>query len=85
MLARSLFGSALTTLVLPCRFVYGNIPLYQSDLAATRAANEALPGHSQPLASMPEPFKGDSTRDDAWSTLMQWLYYRAEQIMAAHA
>ena len=63
--------------------MYGNIALYQPDLNATRAANDALPGHKEPPASLPEAFKGAFTRDDAWSTLMQWLYYRAEEIKAA--
>ena len=65
------------------RFVYGNIPLFQADLASTRAGNEALE-RVQPSASLPEPFQGDYRQDDAWSTILQWLYYRAEQIKAEH-
>ena len=66
-----------------CRFVYGNTPLFQADLASTRAANEGLE-RTQPSVSLPEPFKGDYQRDDAWSTVLQWLYYKAEQIKLKH-
>ena len=47
-----------------------------------RAHNKADAGHSEPPASLPTPFEGEYQPDDAWSTIMQWLYHRMEVIHA---
>ena len=65
------------------RFVYGNIPLFQADLNSTRVTNQGLE-RPQPSASLPDPFEGDYQQDDAWSTILQWLSHRAEQIKRQH-
>ena len=75
------------------RFVYANIPLYESEMEEFTEENLRNSEHSEPPASLPDRFEGardsrteerlDSYKpDDAWSTLLQWLYYRMEQIHA---
>ena len=66
--------------------MYGNIPLHDTALEGAFKANtdrrrgEVKEGEA--WASLPAPYEGDLRRDDAWNTIMQWLYARMEEIQA---
>ena len=68
------------------RFVYGNIPLHDANLESSFQRNtekrkaEAKEGAA--WESLPAPYEGDLRRDDAWSTIMQWLYAKALETQA---
>jgi len=76
----------LTPAHLRARFVYGNIPLHDAALEDAFKRNvekrkaEAKEGAA--WESLPAPYDGDLRRDDAWSTIMQWLYAKALEIQA---
>lgn len=58
-----------------CRLQYGSVPLFNEHLSWQTEENARLEGHDrQPPASTPEAFKGDLAQDDAFSTVIQWLY-----------
>lgn len=64
-----------------CRFQYGSVPLYNEHLMRQTEENAQLEGHNrQPPASLPAAFRGDLAQDDAFSTVMQWLYARMDAI-----
>ncbi len=60
------------------RFAYGSYGPYGGDIAKRRAAYlKKYP--SAPINSLPESITaGDSAQDDAFDTLLQWLYYRLD-------
>ena len=73
--------------------MYSNIPLYEPEMKEVTGINLENIAHSEPPASLPGRFEGaresdaqkriDSYKpDDAWSTIMQWLYHRMVQIHA---
>ena len=68
------------------RFVYGNIPLHDAALESAFRGNtekrKAAAKEGEAWASLPAPYEGDLRRDDAWNTIMQWLYAKMEEIQA---
>lgn len=76
--------------------MYGNIPLYEAELEEITDINLQNTAHSDPPASLPARFEGSFEGwaqdrvnsykpDDAWSTIMQWLYHRMGQIHAEYS
>lgn len=63
------------------RLQYGSVPLFNEHLHWQTEENDRLEGHGrQPPASMPEAFKGNLAQDDAFSTVVQWLYARMDVV-----
>ncbi|KAG2494841.1 hypothetical protein HYH03_007081 [Edaphochlamys debaryana] len=60
------------------RFRYASLPGLARELRSLREANEAKAagGTEDGAVHFPRPFKGDDTVDDAFETIMQWLYSR---------
>ncbi|KAG2494839.1 hypothetical protein HYH03_007079 [Edaphochlamys debaryana] len=65
------------------RFRYASLPGLASELQKRRDNNTAIVNKAPPQAGpdggavhFPRPFKGDGTVDDAFETIMQWLYSR---------
>ncbi|KAG2494840.1 hypothetical protein HYH03_007080 [Edaphochlamys debaryana] len=60
------------------RFRYASLPGLARELRSLREANEAKAagGTEDSAVHFPRPFKGDDTVDDAFETIMKWLYSR---------
>ena len=71
------------------RFMYANVPLLNSSVAnnysdnTRRSKENAKEGDR--WESLPEPFSGDLRQDDAWNTIIEWLFGRMEDIQANDA
>ncbi len=66
-----------------CRYRYANIPGLAAELRRIMDGNardpltqEAAQLSSTKEVRLPRPFKGDPAVDDAFATIMQWLYSR---------
>ena len=61
-----------------CRFQFGGMPMYGQATEKIQAENLAKPEHGNPPASLPPAHGGNLTRDDAFSTILQWLYHKID-------
>ncbi len=59
------------------------MPMYSEELLRSLEDNWGDRSDEAAPASLPAPFKGDLGVDDAFSTILQWLYSRMEAIQGA--
>ncbi len=60
------------------RFMYSSLPLYQENIRANRALYRSQAVEHRVPNSLPKPYYGDIVGDDAFSTILQWLYTRID-------
>ncbi len=58
------------------RFVYSSLPMFQRDIKAARNKTTLI---EEPLSLPHQKLDGDPAEDDAFATIMQWLYSQIER------
>ncbi len=60
------------------RYQHASLPVYGQATDEIQAENLAKPEHAEPPASQPHAFRGNLTQDDAFGTIIQWLYHKID-------
>lgn len=66
-------------MLLSCRFQFGSMPLYGDATQRIVDDNLRSAGHEDPPLSLPHVFRGNLTQDDAFQTIIQWLYHKIDE------
>jgi hypothetical protein len=62
-----------------CRFQFASMPLYGDATQRIVDDNLKSAGHEDPPLSLPHTFRGNLTQDDAFQTIIQWLYHKIDE------